>query len=308
METSLDGSSNNPPFGIRSNMIRSIVGLLILLALISRSSLDPTPFNLLWPYDGVKNLLSLPGALLSGLLYDLFGWCALVIPIYLLLLKSKDPVKKIRQSIVNTLYFLLLVGFVALCFPVGNRFLGEITGFWGTVASTALLSFPGRPVSLILISLFLIGNITDYRFNLQVLDITKVIFSGIGWYGQGLLAKFGRVTIQFNRFWIDYWALNVVPCISRRIEWVSLRITKLKGRAFNRLVRIFPMKTFGTLFLNSTQLFKSRMDISGADLGKNQFRFQTSDHETKIFQEALKEFERKYYQSYFAKPPGAEGP
>ena len=154
----------------------------------------------------------------------------------------------------------------------------------------------------------MLGNITEYRFNLQVLEITKVILSGVGWYSQSLLAKFGSVAIQFKQFWIDYWTSNAAPYMSRRKDWVFLGITKLKGRAGNRLVKIFPIKTFESLFSNSTQLFKSRLDTSGANLSENQLRIQTSDHEYKIFQEALKEFERKYYPSYFAKPPSAGGP
>ena len=308
METSLSESTSNPSFRIRSNMIRTIIGLLVLLALISRNSLDPTPFNLLWPHGGVKNLLSLPGALLAGLLYDLFGWCALIIPIYLLLLKSREEARKLRQSSFNLLYFLLLVGFVALCFPPGNRFLSEITGFWGTAASTGLLSFPGRPISLILTSLFLLGNITEYRFNLQVLEISKEIINGAGSYSQRLLAKLGSLIFQFRQFWIGYWASNAAPFLSRLGNLGILGINKLKGKTGSRLAKIFPIGTFESLFSNSTQLFKSRLDtLDAAKLRKNRLRFQTSDHEYKIFQEALKEFERKYYQSYFSKPPGAGG-
>ena len=308
MTDSVNESSLNPHFSIRSNLIRTIVGLAILLALVSRNPLDPTPFNLLWPYDGVNNLLSLPGALFAGLLYELFGWCALAIPIYLLFLRSREPSRKTRQYLLNGLYFLLLVDFVALCFPTGNQYLNQITGFWGTVACAGLIPFPGRPIALILISLFLIGNLTEYRFNLQLIEIIRLFFSLMGWHTQRLFTICGSALIQLKQFWADLWRSNVVPFLMRQNSWIIGEICKIQGGFVSRLIKILPVNSFSSLFINSTELFKSRTDSTGfVNIGKNRIDPQTSAFEYKIFQEALKEFEDKYYQSYLAEPRNSGG-
>jgi len=300
---SLNGSSSDNSQLIRFNFIEIFAGLLILAALLSRSSLDPTPFNLLWPYSGIKNVLSLPGALTAGLLFDLFGWSSLFIPLFLLFLKTKVPGKKRSLVLLNPVYFLLLVSLIALCFPASNHLLGVSTGFWGITAHSTLISFPGRPISLLLIALYLIRQTIDYRVNLQIFEILKLVLGILLWYIRRFLGATASGLNQLNRSCTDFWSSSLKPRLLQRNRKAIQAMTRLKQRIGQQLSRTWFVDKTKSVFIDSTKIIKARIDAvvpSGDKYGVDQTKVAADEYE--ILQNALKEFEREYYPNFMAKP------
>lgn len=129
-------------------------GLMLLTALLSARSGDPSLFNLLYPPDGVRNLAGYPGALVGGSLIDLFGVGSLLLPALLgnwfLSRRSRPP---FRQYGIHAL--VLAVGLpvllalsgramvtglfsAGLAGQAGAQWIAATTGVWAGAALVAL--------------------------------------------------------------------------------------------------------------------------------------------------------------------------
>lgn len=287
------------PFS-KSDLIRVFAGLLILTALLSRNPFDPTPFNLLWPLGGIRNLLSLPGALLSGLLFDLFGWTSLFIPAFLLVLRIKSPGKKVRILFLNSIDFLLLVSFVALCFPSGNQYIALFTGFWGVIASDALLSFPGRLISILITLLYLIKQTQEYRINLKIFEISKFLFRFLLWNGQRRMTSLAAGLFQILVGARILWTSKFKPIATKQYQSLAEKLGVYQKRVRDWISRRLLVRSFNHIYLTYSGAIKTKLESLNDREERDKSNSATEEYE--IFQEALREFEREFYPEFMAEP------
>ncbi|MCP4754237.1 MAG: hypothetical protein GY866_25400 [Proteobacteria bacterium] len=178
-----------------SDLSKIAFGLVVIVAVLSNGALDPTPISLVWPVDGIRNWFGLPGALFAGFLIDAFGWCALVIPFFMIFLRRNRPLSVWKVFLQDALTIILLVILISLFFPKGDQNLVEYTGFLGYVSNTSLISFPGRLLCL----LFLVGYIFKYISNYGINPLFFLILYQAVRLLLLSLRKLGSKTIVYGR-------------------------------------------------------------------------------------------------------------
>ncbi len=189
------------------DLIKIAFGLVFFVVLVSHDSFDPTPLNLLWPADGVKNWLSLPGALASGLLFDILGLSAFMVPAFLIFLKLKDETAKWRACVRYLLTVFLFNTLFSLLFIEGSHLLNPYVGFWGYLSNIHLMAFPGRWLSLLVILGSLIRFFRFYRIDpllfMVLLQLSIFVFA--------FFQNFSSIVITYGR---QFWRYVSVVCLA----------------------------------------------------------------------------------------------
>ncbi len=156
-------------------VLKLLLGVSILVSLLSYSALDPNPFNLFRPVDGISNWLGLPGALLAGFLFDFFGIASYIIPVQLILLARRHSILQPKHFIPDLLEFLVLVSFISLVsvslkVPTGIK----ETGMWGNVSLEALSAFPGIINALVILLIYQLVYFSGIRLDPGLFIITWI--------------------------------------------------------------------------------------------------------------------------------------
>ncbi len=184
----------------RGPYLKVIVGLILFIAMISHSRLDPSPLNLLRPAEGIGNWLGMPGALVAGCLTDLLGWCGFLLPLSLLVLN--------HNKILNRRQVVLLDTTVILMFTIG---LGQLslegntqmtTGLVGAVANMYLQEFPGKLITILIAAGFIVRYSKHYQLNLQFFN---------------MIQQLGAISLVFIAY-LDGFAQKRVSKLSRKLK------------------------------------------------------------------------------------------
>lgn len=183
--------------------LKILSGVFLLGVLLDYHPFDPTPFNLLIPMGGIRNVFGLPGALISGLLMDFLGYSAFLIPVYLIFLKHRTENRGISAILPGSIAILTLVTAAVLLLPLKEQSIHGFTGIWGYVSGKTLAEFPGGFVVLPVLVLYQFVFIRDFRFDrtslmfirtffLFLAAVAAVVFRALGTYFRRM-SKFGAV-------------------------------------------------------------------------------------------------------------------
>ncbi|MBU2648562.1 DNA translocase FtsK 4TM domain-containing protein [bacterium] len=155
--------------------LKILVGLILAVAMISHNGLDPSPLNLLWPSEGIHNWLGLPGALVSGFLFDLFGWSGFLLPILLLVFSHKTTISRSQAFFLDgAVIVLTTIGLAQLLqYPDGP--LARWTGFLGTVSNIWLAQFPGKLITMLVVIGFILRYAKHYTVNHHFVTLLQQI-------------------------------------------------------------------------------------------------------------------------------------
>ena len=179
--------------------MKIFLGLFLLVAMMIHSHLDPSPLNLLWPDEGIHNWLGLPGALAAGFLIEIFGWCGILIPLFLLILGHKKTIPPWQAFVLDmAVVMLLTIGVAQLMItPMGN--MARITGILGTISSTQLEPFPGRLITILLVVGFIVRYskhfLLNFQFFLMIQNLGTLLFV--------LLIEFRKIGTKKLANWMD---------------------------------------------------------------------------------------------------------
>ena len=169
--------------------VKIILGLILFVAMMSYNQLDPSPLNLLWPDEGIHNWLGLPGALVSGFLIEIFGWCGFLLPLFLTVLSHKKSISR-RQAVLLDIavIMLLTIGLAQLMMSPDAR-LASLTGILGIVSNIQLEQFPGKLITILLVAGFIVRYSNHFLLNHHFIEMMQHL-------GAVLLA----VLVQFGGF------------------------------------------------------------------------------------------------------------
>lgn len=284
------------PAEIWLSSIKSLFGLFILVAITSRSPLDPTPLNLIWPFNGMQNWLGLPGALISGFLFSVFGWSALLIPFFLVLLQHDKQVRGWRAFFLETLTILLLIILFSLLFPDINEQVVKFTGLWGYASHYALSPLPVRLVSILLIAGYLVRYFRKYRLNPLLFNIVSQFVAFIFFLSKNLWLG----TVRYGRQGWLFFSINWQP----KLRSINIGVLKKTGRQIgaelrylaHRINQIKTLRNIRALIFSDIQAPVNQIKTKNPSLlpkGKD-WEIQRL-HTQEIFREALNEFKRQYY-------------
>ncbi len=101
------------------------------LALLTQGTADPSPFSLVSPPAGLSNWFGLPGSLLAGLLFDLFGFMAYALPLLPLLLRFAKPTPGPLATLLLGIWFLSLVAALGFALTLAGLDAAPFVGIWG---------------------------------------------------------------------------------------------------------------------------------------------------------------------------------
>jgi hypothetical protein len=156
--------------------VRIGAGIICLLAIFSRHSLDPSPYNLFKSYDDIHNWLGFPGALIGGFLVDHWGTAAYVLPMLWMFTVYRRHLGLGWGLLLDGLTVMLAAAAVGLILAAVNRPLLQYTGLVGYLAGHHLSQFPGSLLCWSIIIGFAVRHWHDYRLNPQVpLQIRSVL-------------------------------------------------------------------------------------------------------------------------------------
>ena len=160
-----------------SNVAKLCIGLGVLISIASQGDLDPTPFNLLTPAEGIRNWLGLPGALLGGLLIEGLGRMSLLFPLYLLFVRNASDAGFFRISSKNVVTLLLLTSLVSALAMGDTMRVARLTGLWGTATNQVVTAVFGRFLSSCLIVFLLAVHNFGFRGSYR---LDKHLFAALG--------------------------------------------------------------------------------------------------------------------------------
>lgn len=141
------------------------IGLVFLLGLATVDPNDPEIFNLMMPKNGIQNFLGMPGALLGGSLYQLFGWSALQIPFFLLFTKFNKPLPLHNRIVRITFSFLAVNVLIALIIPGQDGASVNWAGLFGNVADQVITSWYFYAITIILLIALLMKTFSQLTIN-----------------------------------------------------------------------------------------------------------------------------------------------
>lgn len=217
-QTRKDLVSVNQPFGWRS-LCKLGIALLVLLSLVSHHPMDPGPFNLLMPFDGVHNWLGLSGALLSAVIIDFLGWLGFTIPLFLIFLTGKTRAFKPLRFIPELLEILALTALVALLLPVEGVESLPWVGIWGHVSAKTLNAFPGREYALAILAVYQWLYIRNKRFDANLFVIINVSFMVVAGLGAQLLQSTQKNGLQIAK----YISINWLSPLATKVSHSSVK-------------------------------------------------------------------------------------
>jgi len=150
------------PERFRPELIKILLGLLILLTLVSQGPFDPDPLSLVSPSTGILNWFGLPGALFAGFWLRFFGWSSLILVAFLLFSQStkKRFFSAFLAASVHFLAFSLLFG---LIFPPGHARVSFFSGMYGLIGNQGFSEYGVRFVGVLVLTAFLIKASLGYR-------------------------------------------------------------------------------------------------------------------------------------------------
>lgn len=158
--------------------IRIFLFFNLLLVISTQGKLDPTPMNLIYPYEGIKNWLGLPGALLGGFLLEQFGLCAYLFPFYILFIEFSTKLKMKWKLLFPLFHIFILNLFIALLFSGNSEVFFSNVGFIGSAACSILLVFPGKIISLLILLIGIVLITQHIHFNFFIFSyILKYYYS-----------------------------------------------------------------------------------------------------------------------------------
>ena len=179
----------------KGQSLKVLLGLILFTAMISQHHLDPSPLNLLRPTDGVSNWLGVPGALTAGFINDLLGWCGFLLPLSLLLLTHTEILNR-RQIVLldSTAIILIAVGMGQLFADVDYN---PVSGLVGTISFRYFGQFPGKLITLLVVTGFLVRYAKHYQLNLHFLimlsQMIGILAVGFRYFDGFLQKRFGKV-------------------------------------------------------------------------------------------------------------------
>ncbi|MBU3914296.1 DNA translocase FtsK 4TM domain-containing protein, partial [bacterium] len=152
-------------------LIKIIFGLMVCVAIASSNNHDPSPFNLLSPQGGINNYLGLPGALFAGLLKDVFGQMAILVPMFMIFVGTKNIGISWKTAMLMVLELFLLVTLISFMFMKSDSALLKYTGLWGYISNISLAEPSWRNASLIIVFGYQILFFRLFRLNPIVLVV-----------------------------------------------------------------------------------------------------------------------------------------
>jgi len=183
------------PERFRPELIKIILGLLILLTLVSQGAYDPDPLSLVSPSTGVQNWFGLPGALFAGFWLRFFGWSSLILVAFLLFSQStkKRFLPAFMAATIHFLGFSLLFG---LIFPPGHQKITYFSGLYGLVGNQGFSEYGLRFLGVLVLTAFLIKASLGYRLKAHF-----ILFGVQGVLGiLGALAQVLQVFLELREF------------------------------------------------------------------------------------------------------------
>jgi hypothetical protein len=261
------------------------LGLLLLAAMMSHNQLDPSPLNLLWPDEGIHNWLGLPGALASGFLVEVFGWCGYLVPLFLLLLGHKKTIRLWQAIFLDIAVIILLTIGIAQVIDASDAYVARITGYLGVISSVQLAHFPGKLITILLAAGFIVRYSKHFLLNLhfilmlqQLGALLLVVMAELERFGKKKLGKLdGRIKERFSPLSIA--SKQRMTSMKRR---VAQNWSTLNKSVASRLLEVSPFHRL-PLEKKGEQVIGPITDEITQELGRRQ-----------RLQKTLAEFEKRY--------------
>ncbi len=214
--------------------LKLLIGLLFLISLLSHNQLDPSPFNLLRPVNGISNWLGLPGSLFSGFLFDFLGKMAYLIPLFLLLLARQNSILHPKHLVPDILEFLVLtalISLIAISFDAQTEI--RTTGIWGAVSAKALVDFPGELFTILILLGYQMVYFKNVRLDLSLFIVlwTAVLLL-IGLLGQ-ITGKAAKTLKKSAKYCSINWFSPLTLIVAKSSEKTGER---LKSSYLSRMI------------------------------------------------------------------------
>jgi len=279
----------------KQDAVKAIAGLLILVSFLTYEVSDPTLTNLLWPIHGVNNAFGVMGALFSGIFFNWFGTSAFLIPCRLIFLRRKVGKKKLIASLENLFTILIINILISLFIAQGSTGLVEYTGLWGYAANSYLVEFPGRLLSLLLVSGWLIRYANHYQINPVVFIVFGFIALVVGVVSKWTFNKNKAVIKKTNNFITekcsDAFGSVFDQKIKPKLNIFQFDIDSIKNKIVqNVFIRKLTSILFSFLFFKSA---KSQQSSVTSQLFKIRETNATYGN-TPVLGDAIEEYERQY--------------
>ncbi len=278
----------------RIGLFKFFFSMVFLLVLVTYDSYDPSPFNLLIPPDGVKNILGIPGALLAGFLIETFGLMACAIPIITLFSGRQKESFNIVLLIPEILEIFALTTLVGLLFLANDVDMIRICGSWGAVSSALLSEFPGKEISAAILILYQLLYFRENRIDLSafnLLGLLLLILKTISKRTAGLTKQTSSRMVKYGVF---NWTSPLTTVAVKSYERIS---GKIKSRLVLIRSRIGEIDILGRLIeaIESIIYRKGRKDDSDAAEVIADNRSTRRHHQALAM--AVLEYERTLYLS-----------
>lgn len=193
--------------------------LIFILSVMSQGDFDPTPFNLMIPPEGVKNLFGLPGALLGGLLVDFFGKSVVLLPIIFLIIKQSKQSESAFIGLKIILFFLMLNCTLATIFYSYSANIVDNFGFFGLTGYQFFDAYLNSTIGIILLVfltlMYVIVNLKDIELDWM---IPYLFIISAGAIAQG----------------VSYFWLKAVNSFVRLYHLISKQVVKKSHRLYEK--------------------------------------------------------------------------
>ncbi len=239
-------------------LIKITSGLMVFAALASFSRLDPSLFNLLSPQGEISNCFGLPGALLAGLINDIFGQMAFLIPILMVFASSKNGIVSWKTTVSIILELFLIVTLVSFVLSKANAELTVYTGLWGHVSNASLSDPFWKNVSLVIILGYQLLFFRLIRLNPILLVVLFELFKlGKHWFFRLML----QVNLKVKKFW-KFSSLNwfepLKSLLAKNYEKSILRMGNASEFFWRQFVEIKKKKKIVIVFSNGISNDKAK--------------------------------------------------
>lgn len=204
---------------------KSILGILVLVALLSYSKLDPGLLNLLSPSAGIHNWLGMPGALVAGFLMDFCGFSAMLLPVFLTVLDHQDHVTRPQAVLLDVSMICLLIIGVAHLVAVFSYPVIRLTGLLGDMATIYLQRFPGSLITLLVVFGFVLRYARYYRFNRYTAQLFQQLFGVLLLSASYLTSIFSSPLTRLLR-WLERSVLPVSLVSPGKLSHIKQRTWK----------------------------------------------------------------------------------
>lgn len=315
-----------------SSIIRVLFGILVLITLVTQGEFDPSPFNPVWPAQGVSNFLGLFGALFAGFLFDFFGFVAYLIPITFLVFQNRQKEALLGVLLKTGILLFSPSLLVALFFIQESTMLTQYTGLWGVGIHSLFPNLAWRILPFFPLAIAYIKIVRQLRFNwfflalflgswsffLQILNSTQKQYQKIRFslweYILQLKQILSTYLLQLDFFQSRYFR--------EFFSFVSLRVLHPFSSAWKKITFFFTQHTTETLrsrrkkrdqkLTNQSQTPLSQTNFPNSPssqippLPKKKGTFPPLGPSESVFHQAVNEFKKNYDIDLSQSPSGVD--